>query len=412
MPLSSVWAGPASNAHLGGPPLLYAQAAGIDPVSPVDPCRRRWSHDGGRPDGRGQVGAAGADRAPVPALSGRSECSSSTRAIPRVPPCSRWAARTTRLGSAARNGAGETLAFQPLRHIDRLSERAWAADWIAALLTHEKVSVTPDVKESVWSALGSLASAPPEERTLTGLALLLQSNALRSALAAYTLDGPYGRLLDAAEPDAAFADVQCFETEALMGHSGVVAPVLTYLFHRLGRAVRRAVDPTHPRRGVDLPRPSAVRRAHPRMAKGSAQEKCRRAVRDPELRRHRGQQHRAGDHRELPAAHPAAQRPRDRAAESRGLRAVRAQRAPDRADQQSHAQAPLLPPVGARQPAVRAWPWPDRARAVRRVRSDEPAADRCAAGRAWRRPSSLPASLPTPVSTGPCRCSPISPPDR
>jgi len=116
---------------------------------------------------------------------------------------------------------------------DCATERSWAAEWIGALLAHEKVVVTPEVKDAVWSALGSLASAPPEERTLTGLTLLLQSNALRTALGAYTLDGPYGRLLDAAEQHLAFADVQCFETEALMGQAGVVAPVLTYLFHRL-----------------------------------------------------------------------------------------------------------------------------------------------------------------------------------
>ena len=57
--------------------------------------------------------------------------------------------------------------------------------------------------------------------------------ALRSALAPYTLEGPFGRLLDAAEDDLRMADVQCFETEALMGADSVVAPVLTYLFHRL-----------------------------------------------------------------------------------------------------------------------------------------------------------------------------------
>lgn len=68
---------------------------------------------------------------------------------------------------------------------------------------------------------------------MTGLALLLQSNALRTALQPYTIEGPYGRLLDAAEQQLALADVQCFETEALMGQAGAVAPVLTYLFHRL-----------------------------------------------------------------------------------------------------------------------------------------------------------------------------------
>ena len=93
--------------------------------------------------------------------------------------------------------------------------------------------MTPEVKEAVWSALTNLATAPVEERTLTGLSLLLQSAPLRSALAPYTLEGPFGRLLDAAEDDLSLADVQCFEMEALMGSDSVVAPVLSYLFHRL-----------------------------------------------------------------------------------------------------------------------------------------------------------------------------------
>jgi type IV secretion system protein VirB4 len=137
------------------------------------------------------------------------------------------------LGLGGEDQADRAIAFQPLRHIDGADERAWAAEWIGALLAHEKVLVTPEAKEAVWSALTNLASAPAEERTLTGLALLLQSTALRSALAPYTLEGPFGRLLDAAEDDLAIAAVQCFETEALMGQAGVVAPVLTYLFHRL-----------------------------------------------------------------------------------------------------------------------------------------------------------------------------------
>src|SRR5208282_1746567 len=113
------------------------------------------------------------------------------------------------------------------------AERSWAAEWIGTLLAHEKVVVTPEVKEALWSALGNLASAPVEERTLTGLGVLLQSNALKAALMPYTLDGPFGRLLDAAEDSLAIADVQCFETETLMHEAGIVLPVLTYLFHRL-----------------------------------------------------------------------------------------------------------------------------------------------------------------------------------
>ena len=61
--------------------------------------------------------------------------------------------------------------------------RSWAAGWIAAILAREGVTVTPEVKDHLWSALTSLASAPVEERTLTGLSVLLQSQDLKRALA-------------------------------------------------------------------------------------------------------------------------------------------------------------------------------------------------------------------------------------
>ena len=233
MPLSSVWAGPARNAHLDGPILFTAQTAGSTPF--------RLSTHVGDVGHMLLVGPTGAGKSVLLALIALQfrrypgaqlyifDKGFSARAAVLA---MGGAHHALGIGSETQSGEGG-LAFQPLRDIDIPVERAWAAEWIGALLTHEKVTVTPEIKEMIWSALGSLASAPEEERTLTGLALLLQSNALRSALSAYTLDGPYGRLLDAAEQQLAFADVQCFETEALMGQAGVVAPVLTYLFHRL-----------------------------------------------------------------------------------------------------------------------------------------------------------------------------------
>ncbi|TIS67987.1 MAG: conjugal transfer protein TrbE, partial [Mesorhizobium sp.] len=130
-------------------------------------------------------------------------------------------------------GADGSLAFQPLRSINDQASRSWAAEWIASLIAHENVTVTPEVKEAIWSALASLATAPAQERTLTGLSVLLQSNALKSALMPYTLDGPFGRLLDADHDGLALSDVQCFETEELMHSQGALLPVLTYLFQRL-----------------------------------------------------------------------------------------------------------------------------------------------------------------------------------
>jgi type IV secretion system protein VirB4 len=230
MPLSAIWSGPATNAHLGAPPLLYAQTAGTTPF--------RVSTHVGDVGHMLVVGPTGAGKSVLLALIALQ--------FRRYPGAQLYIfdkgfsarAAVLAMGGAHHalglgSDAGDGLAFQPLRNIDRSDERSWAAEWVAALLAHERVSVTPEIKEAIWSALTSLASAPVEERTLTGLSLLLQSNALRTALNAYTLEGPYGRLLDAAEQKLALSDLQCFETEALMSQTGVVAPVLTYLFHRL-----------------------------------------------------------------------------------------------------------------------------------------------------------------------------------
>ncbi|MBV8849554.1 MAG: conjugal transfer protein TrbE, partial [Methylobacteriaceae bacterium] len=230
MPLSSVWAGPTRNAHFDGPALLTARTAGSTPF-------RLSTHVGdvGHMMVVGPTGAGKSVLLALIALQFRRYVGSQLFIFDKG-----FSARAAVLAMRGSHHAlglgsdvGEALSFQPLLRIDDQAERAWAAEWIAALLDAERVAVTPEVKDAVWSALNSLASAPPPERTMTGLALLLQSNALRTAILPYTLDGPHGRLLDAAESELQFADVQCFETEALLGQANVVAPVLTYLFHLL-----------------------------------------------------------------------------------------------------------------------------------------------------------------------------------
>lgn len=230
MPLSSVWAGPPANAHLDGPPLLVAQTSGSTPF-------RLSTHVGdvGHMLVVGPTGAGKSVLLSLLALQFRRYARSQIIIFDKG-----FSARAAVLAMGGAHSVlgigaadGETISFQPLRHIDRPAERSWAAEWLAALVAHERLLVTPDIKEAIWAALNNLASAPPAERTLTGLSLLLPSNQLRSALGAYTLEGPYGRLLDASDESLRTATVQCFETEALMGEAGVVAPVLTYLFHRL-----------------------------------------------------------------------------------------------------------------------------------------------------------------------------------
>lgn len=226
VPLSSVWAGPARCDHLNAPVLFYAETSGSTPF--------RFSTHVGDVGHMLIVGPTGAGKSVLLALFAlqfRRYAGAQVYIFDKG-----YSARAAVLAMSGEHqalGSDGSLAFQPLRNLDDPAERSWAAEWISGLLTHERVNVTPEVKEAVWSALSSLASAPAGERTLTGLSVLLQSNAVKAALMPYTLEGPFGRLLDAAENNLALADVQCFETEDLMHEASAVLPVLTYLFHRL-----------------------------------------------------------------------------------------------------------------------------------------------------------------------------------
>ncbi|RWE22953.1 MULTISPECIES: conjugal transfer protein TrbE [unclassified Mesorhizobium] len=233
MPLSSVWAGPATNEHVAkvtqtdAPPLLFAETSGSTPF-------RLSTHvdDVGHMLIVGPTGAGKSVLLALVALQFRRYAGAQVYVFDKGN--SARAATLAMGGEHHALGADGSLAFQPLRNIGDQATRSWAAEWIAGLIAHENVTLTPEVKEAVWSALSSLATAPAQERTLTGLSVLLQSNALKSALMPYTLDGPYGRLLDADDDRLALSDVQCFETEQLMHSQGAVTtPVLTYLFHRL-----------------------------------------------------------------------------------------------------------------------------------------------------------------------------------
>ena len=226
MPLSAVWAGPARNEHLDGPPLIVTRTAGATPF-------RLVTH----------IGDVGHTLIVGPTGAGKSVLLAMLVLQFRRYPRSRTfvfdkggSMRATLLGLQGEQyalGTSDAIAFQPLADIDDDVERAWAAEWIGGLLLHEGIALTPEIKDTVWSALNNLASAPRDQRTLTGLSVLLQSNRLRQAMQPFLLSGPHGRLLDADEDRIGVADVQGFEMEELMHTKSAVLPVLTYLFHRL-----------------------------------------------------------------------------------------------------------------------------------------------------------------------------------
>ena len=231
IPLSAVWAGPERNEHLNGPPLFFGKTEGATPF--------RFSLHVGDVGHTLVIGPTGAGKSVLLALMALQfrryegaqvfafDFGGSIRAAALA-----MGGDWHDLGGALADEASEPVALQPLSRIDASDERGWAAGWVAGVLGREGVSVTPEVKEHLWSALVSLASAPVEERTLTGLAVLLQANDLKRALQPYCVGGPWGRLLDAEAERLGDADVQAFETEGLIG-TGAAPAVLAYLFHRI-----------------------------------------------------------------------------------------------------------------------------------------------------------------------------------
>ena len=228
IPLSAVWAGDEQDEHFNTSPLFYGKTEGSTPF--------RFSLHVGDVGHTLVVGPTGAGKSVLLALMAlqfRRYAGSQVFAFDF--------GGSIRAAALAMGGdwhdlggslAEDSIALQPLSRVDELAERTWAADWIVAILTREGVTITPEVKEHIWSALSSLASAPIEERTLTGLAVLLQSNALKQALRPYCVGGAQGRLLDAEAEHLGQASVQAFETEGLIGTCAAPA-VLSYLFHRI-----------------------------------------------------------------------------------------------------------------------------------------------------------------------------------
>ncbi|WP_256754821.1 conjugal transfer protein TrbE [Mesorhizobium sp. Mes31] len=231
IPLSAVWAGPERDEHFAAPPLLFGKTEGSTPF--------RLSLHVGDVGHTLIVGPTGAGKSVLLALMALQfrrypgsqvfafDFGGSIRAAALA-----MGGDWHDLGGDLSDGASDSVSLQPFARVHHVPERAWAADWVVAILTREGVTITPEIKEHIWTALTSLASAPVEERTITGLVVLLQSNDLKQALRPYCVGGPHGRLLDAEREHLGSASVQAFETEGLIG-TGATPAVLSYLFHRI-----------------------------------------------------------------------------------------------------------------------------------------------------------------------------------
>jgi type IV secretion system protein TrbE len=227
MPITAVWGGPAWDTHLNAPPLVIAKTSGQTPFRVV-------LHERGV--GHTMiVGPTGTGKTMLVRF-----LAQQFQQYPRAQAFIFDKKQGLRGITAAVSGThyilgGESgaLAFQPLRPCDDAGQRRWCAEWVEGVVGDQHLTITPALRAEIWQALCNLGTAPPEQRTITGLSSLVQITELRQALEPYTLRGAYGQCLDAAEDTLRLSDWCCFEMDALFNLPGLVAPTLSYLFHTL-----------------------------------------------------------------------------------------------------------------------------------------------------------------------------------
>lgn len=124
------------------------------------------------------------------------------------------------------------LAFCPLQFLATPGDRAWAMEWIDAILALNGVLSTPAQRNAIGNAIVSMHDSGA--RTLSEFSVTIQDLAIREALHQYTVDGMMGHLLDAEEDGLSLSDLTTFEIEELMNLGEKFAlPVLLYLFRRI-----------------------------------------------------------------------------------------------------------------------------------------------------------------------------------
>lgn len=227
LPFSAIWPGPDKIAHLhDAPPLMMVDTHGRTPF--------RLSNFLGDVGHQMIIGPTGAGKSVLLNLMALQFCRYKKAQVFIFDKGGSFMCSTHAVGgSYFELGLTEGLSFQPLAYIHQEQERVWAAEWLHELLTLEKVILTPAIKLVVWEALSSLATLPINQRTLTGFRAMVQNDFVRQALSHYTLTGPFGFLLDGDQETLSNKHWQCFEMEALMSMRTIIAPVLSYLFHRL-----------------------------------------------------------------------------------------------------------------------------------------------------------------------------------
>lgn len=131
-------------------------------------------------------------------------------------------------------GNAEELSFCPLADLSTETKKVRAEQFIEDLVFLQNVTITPDIRAAIHTAIESLSSEVHEQsRNLTVFRSEVQHEVIRSAIQYYTIEGQI-KLLDATRDSIQSGYLQTFEMNWLLSQkSEIYLPVLRYIFDQI-----------------------------------------------------------------------------------------------------------------------------------------------------------------------------------
>lgn len=129
------------------------------------------------------------------------------------------------------------IGFSPFVLVDRLTDRAWAADYLETILLLNDVKVDNNIRADLSKALDLLSTRPVDMRSITHLVALIPNKQIADVLKTYE-EKMAGGMLNAKMDTISTSKFTVFEMEKLMGMNDKhVVPVLLYLFRMIERTL-------------------------------------------------------------------------------------------------------------------------------------------------------------------------------
>lgn len=130
-------------------------------------------------------------------------------------------------------GGDESIEFSPLSNLETSGQQAWAEDWLIMCLKLQNVTITPEKRSAIKTALRQHRES--QDKSLHDFVVNLQDKEMSLALEHYTVnDSQNSAILDAEEDSLKTSKFNVFELEHLMDMGeDMILPVLTYLFQKI-----------------------------------------------------------------------------------------------------------------------------------------------------------------------------------